>query len=151
LTQPPATGVDRLTNLNYWSIEMKGLDYRLMEFLAASGNPALLVDTSAGLSLGALPGLEDFEKAVQPILPMVEGVVCSPGQLRRLKNRTRHDAALLVRMDWTNTLRGKEFPLPPEKASYLTLLNAGDALELGQPAWCSASCWATKKQSKRLA
>jgi DhnA family fructose-bisphosphate aldolase class Ia len=89
------------------------------------------VDTSAGLSLGALPGLGDFEKAVRPILPMVEGVVCSSGQLRRLENRTRHDATLLVRMNWTNTLRGKEFPLPPEKVSYLTLLDAGDALELG--------------------
>jgi DhnA family fructose-bisphosphate aldolase class Ia len=110
---------------------MNGLDYRLKEFLPTSGKSALLVDTSAGLSLGALPGLEDFEKALRPILPMVEGVVCSPGQLRRLKNRTRRDAALLVRMDWTNTLRGEEFPLPPEKASYLTLLNASDALELG--------------------
>jgi DhnA family fructose-bisphosphate aldolase class Ia len=110
---------------------MNGLDYRLKEFLPASGKSALLVDTSAGLTLGALPGLEDFEKALRPILTMVEGVVCSPGQLRRLGNRTRHDAALLVRMDWTNMLRGEGFPLPPEKVSYLTLLDAGDALELG--------------------
>jgi len=110
---------------------MKGLDYRLEEFLPAAGKSVVLVDTSAGLSLGVLPGLEDFEKTVRPILPMVEGVVCSPGQLRRLENRTRRDAALLVRMDWTNMLRGGQFPLPPEKGTYLTLLEAGDALELG--------------------
>jgi DhnA family fructose-bisphosphate aldolase class Ia len=110
---------------------MKGLDYRLKEFLPASGRSAVLVDTSAGLALGALPGLEDFQKAVRPLLPIVEGVVCSPGQLRRLGSRTRGEAALLVRMDWTNTLRGEGFTLPPEKISYLTLLDAGEALALG--------------------
>ena len=110
---------------------MNGLDYRLMEFLPTSGKPALLFDTSAGLSLGALPGLEDFGSAVRPILSLVDGVVCSPGQLRRLENRTRNDAALLVRMDWTNTLRDAAFPLPPEMAIQINLLDAGDAVALG--------------------
>ncbi len=110
---------------------MNGLDYRLMEFLQALGKPALLVDTSAGLSLGVLPGLEDFGSAVRPILSLVDGVVCSPGQLRRLNNRTRGEAGLLVRMDWTNTLRDTAFPLPLEKATHINLLDAGDALALG--------------------
>jgi DhnA family fructose-bisphosphate aldolase class Ia len=108
---------------------MDGIDYRLKEFLP--GSPALLVDASAGLALGALPGLEDFENAIRPILVKVEGVICSPGQLRRLEKRTKQDAALLVRMDWTNTLRSEDFPLPPEKDIHLTLLEAGDALTLG--------------------
>jgi DhnA family fructose-bisphosphate aldolase class Ia len=110
-------------------MDMQGIDYRIKEFLP--GSPALLVDVSASLSLGALPGLEDFEQAIRPILPEVEGVICSPGQLRRLERRTREEAALLVRMDWTNTLRGEDFPLPPEKDIHLTLLEAGDALALG--------------------
>ena len=110
---------------------MNGLDYRLLEFLPASGKPALLVDTSAGLSLGVLPGMEDFRSAVHPILSLVDGVVCSPGQLRRLNNRTRGEAGLLVRMDWTNTLRDTAFPLPLETATHINLLDAEDALSLG--------------------
>jgi DhnA family fructose-bisphosphate aldolase class Ia len=96
----------------------------LKAFLPDLGRRAVLMDTSAGLSLGALPGL-------RPVLPLLDGLVCSPGQLRRLGNRTRADAAMLVRVDWTNTLRGPAFPLPPETATRLTIMDAKDALELG--------------------
>jgi DhnA family fructose-bisphosphate aldolase class Ia len=110
---------------------MTSLDYRLKEFLPGAGRPAILLDTSAGLSLGALPGLEDFGSALRPVLACLDGLVCSPGQLRRLGNCTLAEAALLVRMDWTNTLRGPTFPLPPETASRVSILEAQDALELG--------------------
>jgi DhnA family fructose-bisphosphate aldolase class Ia len=103
---------------------MNSLDYRLKEFLPDQSRRAVLLDTSAGLSLGALPG-------VLPEIPCMDGLVCSPGQLRRFGNRTRADAALLVRVDWTNTLRGSAFPLPPAMATRLTILDAQDALELG--------------------
>jgi DhnA family fructose-bisphosphate aldolase class Ia len=110
---------------------MNGVDYRLKEFFPVSGRPALLIDTSAGLSLGVLPGLEDFGKAVRPILSLVDGVVCSPGQLRRLGHRTCGQAALLLRMDWTNVLRGEDFPIPLKIARHIPILNAQDALALG--------------------
>jgi DhnA family fructose-bisphosphate aldolase class Ia len=113
---------------------MNNLDYRLKEFLPAPRKGALLLDASAGLSLGALPGLEDFGQAVRPLLPWLDGLICSPGQLRRLAHRTRNDAALLVRVDWTNTLRGADFPTPPEKATHLCILSAADALDLGAAA-----------------
>jgi len=110
---------------------MNSLDYRLKEFIPDTGRHALLLDASAGLSLGALPGLEDFSTALQHVLPHLDGLVCSPGHLRRLGNRTRTDAALLVRVDWTNTLRGAAFPLPPDTATRVSILEADDALELG--------------------
>ncbi|TRZ49967.1 hypothetical protein D4S03_07500 [bacterium] len=110
---------------------MNNLDYRLKEFLPDAGRHALLLDASAGLSLGALPGLEDFSTDLRPILPHLDGLVCSPGHLRRLGNSTRADAALLVRVDWTNTLRGLAFSLPPETATRVSILDADDALELG--------------------
>lgn len=109
---------------------MNNLDYRMKEFLPDAGRHALLLDASAGLSLGALPGLEDFGNDLRPVLPHLDGLVCSPGQIRRMGNRTRTDAALLVRMDWTNTLRGTAFPLPPETATRVSILEAVDALEL---------------------
>jgi DhnA family fructose-bisphosphate aldolase class Ia len=110
---------------------MNTVDYRLKEFLPVTGRHAVLLDASAGLSLGVLPGLENFEKTLRPELPYLDGLVCSPGQLRRMANRTSVDAALLVRMDWTNTLRGQTFPLPPETAIRVSILKASDALELG--------------------
>jgi DhnA family fructose-bisphosphate aldolase class Ia len=108
--------------------------YRLREFTNHADGRSLIVDTSAGLSLGALPGLEDFSGAVRPVLPLVDGIVTSPGQSRKLSGRTRTDAALLVRADWTNALRGPEFVLPPETISRVPLLTPQEALDLGASA-----------------
>jgi DhnA family fructose-bisphosphate aldolase class Ia len=113
---------------------VNSLEYRLKEFLPSPDQRVVLLDASAGLSLGVLPGLEHFISALQPVLSGLDGLVCSPGQLRRMTNRTRSDAALLVRMDWTNTLRGESFPLPPESVEHISILAAVDALELGATA-----------------
>lgn len=105
--------------------------YRLREWLNSTDGRSLVVDTSSGLMLGAQPGLELFADAVQPLLPWLDGVVTSPGQARRLGPRTRQEAALLVRADWTNALRGADFVLPPDVIHYLPLLDPKDALDLG--------------------
>ena len=62
---------------------------------------------------------------------MLDGIVTSPGQSRNLGNRTRQEAGLIVRADWTNALRGEDFVLPPEKVVYLPLLGPAAALDLG--------------------
>jgi DhnA family fructose-bisphosphate aldolase class Ia len=92
---------------------------------------SLMIDTSSGLVLGALPGLDDFESAIKPMLPLVDGIVTSPGQSQRLGKRTRQEAALILRADWTNALRAKDFVLPPETIQYIPILNVADAVELG--------------------
>jgi DhnA family fructose-bisphosphate aldolase class Ia len=98
--------------------------YRIKEFFNPTDQRSLIVDTSAGLSLGPLPGLESFKQTVKPILHLVDGVVTSPGQAQVLSGRTHQDAALLVRADWTNAFRGTEFVLPPEKIEHISLMNA---------------------------
>lgn len=108
--------------------------YRLREFIRPADGRSLIADTSAGLSLGALPGLEDFSAAAAAALPLLDGLVASPGQARHLAGRTRGDAALLVRADWTNALRGADFVLPPETITYLPLVEPADALDLGASA-----------------
>ena len=113
---------------------MESKTYRLREFIKPDDGHSLIVDASAGLSLGPLPGLEQFAPAVEPVLPLVDGLVTSPGQARNLTGRTREDAALLVRADWTNALRGPDFVLPPEAISHLPLLTPMDALDLGASA-----------------
>ena len=113
---------------------MQSKIYRTREFMTPSDNRSLIVDASAGLSLGPLPGLEQFVPAVQPLLPLVDGLVTSPGQAGKLTGRTRSDAALLVRADWTNALRDGDFVLPPETISRIPLLNPADALDLGASA-----------------
>lgn len=105
--------------------------YRLREFVSPADGRSLVVDTSAGLSLGPLPGLERFAAAVRPLLPLVDGLVASPGQARRLTGRTRADAAVLARADWTNALRGPDFVLPAGDVSVIPLLEPADALDLG--------------------
>ena len=113
---------------------MESKIYRIKEFFNPADQRSLIVDTSAGLSLGPLPGLESFKQAVKPILHLVDGVVTSPGQAQVLSERTHQDAALLVRADWTNALRGPEFVLPPERIEHISLMNASQALELGASA-----------------
>lgn len=104
---------------------------RMQEFFSAADQRSLMVDTSAGMSLGALPGLEDFSAALRPILPLVNGLVCAPGQLRRLEGSTLRDGGLLMRMDWTNSLRGSDFVLPPAQIQQFPLFSAADASDFG--------------------
>jgi len=106
----------------------------LREFIDPSDEHSLIIDASAGLSMGPLPGLEQFTPAVQPVLSLVDGLVASPGQAGKLTGRTRRDAALLVRADWTNAMRGPDFVLPPETISHIPLLTPMDALDLGASA-----------------
>jgi DhnA family fructose-bisphosphate aldolase class Ia len=105
--------------------------YRMSDLLSSADKRSLVVDTSKGLVLGALSGLEHWEEAVCPLLPLLDGVVTSPGQARKLMSRTRQEAALLIRADWTNALRGENFVLPPETIQYIPLLNPSDAMDLG--------------------
>lgn len=110
---------------------MNGMEYRLREFIRPADQRCLMLDASAGLALGALPGLDDFAEGIRPVMAAVDGLVCSPGQLRRISNRARGDAGLLVRADWTNTLRGSDFVLPPTRARWQPILSAQEALDLG--------------------
>ena len=116
------------------NIPMESKTYRIREFICPSDGRSLVVDASAGLSLGPLPGLEDFSGALAPLLPLADGVVTSPGQAPRLAGRTRAEAALLVRADWTNALRGPEFVLPPTTTLRIPLLTPEEALDLGASA-----------------
>ena len=113
---------------------MSGKIYRLREFIDPQDNHSLVVDSSAGLEMGPLPGLEQYPEAVTGILPFIDGLVSSPGQARRLPQRNRGDAALLVRGDWSNALRGPDFVLPQETVHHLPILTPQDALDLGASA-----------------
>jgi DhnA family fructose-bisphosphate aldolase class Ia len=93
---------------------MNNKHYRMSEFINPADGRSLVVDTSNSLVLGVLPGLEHFADAVNPLLPLLDGIVTSPGQARKLGPRTNQEAALLIRADWTNALRGDDFVLPPE-------------------------------------
>lgn len=110
---------------------MHNKQIRLKELLNPADDRSLVVDTSNGLVLGALPGLEQFSEVVTPLLPLLDGLVASPGQSRNLGTRTHQEAALIVRADWTNALRRDDFVLPPENIEYLPLLEPGNALDLG--------------------
>jgi DhnA family fructose-bisphosphate aldolase class Ia len=101
-----------------------------IKFLHKLEHPTLFLDTSGGISLGPLPGLEEFKKTIPAILPSVDGLICSAGLLHRLTDIEGLDATLLVRMDWTNTLRDSSFPLPPLTPKHLAILEPKDALAL---------------------
>jgi DhnA family fructose-bisphosphate aldolase class Ia len=105
--------------------------YRMKELFNPVDGRSLVVDTSSALVLGALPGLERFNHAVQPLLSYMDGIVTSPGQARNLGTRTHQQAGLIVRADWTNALRADDFVLPPENIKYLPLLEPNDAIDLG--------------------
>jgi DhnA family fructose-bisphosphate aldolase class Ia len=108
--------------------------YRIREFINPADAHSLVLDSSKGLSMGVLPGLERFAEAVKPLLPLLDGLVTSPGQVRRLADRTRSDAGLLVRADWTNALRDDDFVLPPETIHYMLLVDPVDVQDLGSSA-----------------
>jgi DhnA family fructose-bisphosphate aldolase class Ia len=110
---------------------MNNKQYRLNDLFNPVDGRSLVVDTSSALVLGALPGLEKFGAAVQPLLSYMDAIVTSPGQARNLGTRTHQQAGLIVRADWTNALRRDDFVLPPENIQYIPLLEPHEALDLG--------------------
>lgn len=108
--------------------------YRLQELFNPDDQRSLILDTSAGLSLGAVKGLENFKNSVEALLPLLDGIITSPGQSRNISDRTKHHASLLIRADWTNALRGQDFVLPSQKIHHFTLLTPVNALDLGASA-----------------
>ena len=72
---------------------MHNKQIRLKELLNPADGRSLVVDTSSGLVLGALPGLEQFSEVVTPLLPLLDGIVTSPGQSRNLGTRTLRDSS----------------------------------------------------------
>lgn len=116
---------------------MDSKNYRLREFINQNDGRSLVLDASAGLALGALPGLERFSTVLEPLLPLIDGLVASPGQAPRLIESTRRSGLvvpLLVRADWTNAIRPQDFVLPPETIHRVLLLDPGQGLELGASA-----------------
>ncbi len=113
---------------------MRDPSAHFLSIRSRAGAGSIIIDTSASLSLGVLKGLEDFNAAIKPILKMVDGLVCSPGQLGKVEALEKGDAALLVRMDWNNSLRGKNFVLPASRSHQVPLLSASDARDLGAAA-----------------
>jgi len=103
----------------------------LKELLPGLEHPVLLLDTSGGLSLGPLPGLEEFKKTIPSMLPSLDGLICSSGLLRHLTDMVGSETAFLVRMDWTNILRDSSFPLPLLTPKHLFILEPKEALALG--------------------
>jgi len=116
---------------------MDNKSYRLRELMNPKTGRSLILDTSTGLWLGTQPGLEQYAAAVSPLLPLLDGIVASPGQAPRLMDRTREQAGLLVCADWSNAFRGGDFVLPPEKIIYLPLLEPQDAQAIGASALVS--------------
>jgi DhnA family fructose-bisphosphate aldolase class Ia len=110
---------------------MDNKQLRMQEMFDPTDGRSLVLDASNGMVFGALPGLEHFKEAIRPLLPLLDGIITSPGQIHHLDIQTHQDAAFIVRADWTNALRGTDFVLPPENIQYLNLLNPSDALDLG--------------------
>jgi DhnA family fructose-bisphosphate aldolase class Ia len=104
---------------------------RMKEFFNGADSRSLIIDVSAGMVLGALPGLEDFAATLRPSLALVDGVVCAPGRLRGLEGRTKQEAGLLMRMDWSNSRRGRDFVLPPAQIRTFPLFSAKEASDFG--------------------
>lgn len=90
----------------------------------------VILDASSSLSLGPLPGLEQLSTAVTPLLPLLDGLITSPGQVRRFTSQIHAQTTQWVRADWTNALRTADFVLPPETISHIFLLTPEDAISL---------------------
>lgn len=87
-------------------------------------------------SVGAGSGMEDISEALRRCNISFDGVILNPGQLEHhaalLGGKMR--AAPLVRIDWTNAYRDKDFCLPASTATRVAISDGEDALKLGASA-----------------
>ncbi len=109
-----------------------GKTLRLAEFWR-EGQRSLLADVSMPGALGPMPGLETPSEVVKTLAPLVEGLIVNPGiaETHAGAFAGKLGAAPLVRLDWTNAQRPRDFVLPPHEVRRVSLGTAEDALQLG--------------------
>lgn len=113
--------------------ESIGKTLRMSEFMGTGKRPVLLVDTSLAGSNGPVGALLDADKSIPEVAYECDGIILNPGQMERIAHRLpgKQGAAPLVRVDWSNAFRDKNYVLPTRKVERVVISRAEDALELG--------------------
>ncbi len=113
-----------------------GKNLRMSEFIDTKDEHSLILDLTISSSVGAQPGLENTKAVLQRFNSLFDGIVLNPGQLEHhaslLGGKLR--AAPLLRVDWTNAYRDKEFCLPAAEVNRVVLSDGEDAMVLGASA-----------------
>ena len=113
-----------------------GKNIRVSDFIDSRDNRSVLLDLTASSSVGAGPGTEDIGEVLRQFNASFDGLILNPGQLEHhaalIGGKMR--AAPLVRVDWTNAYRNKEFCLPATVVTRVPISDAEDALRLGASA-----------------
>jgi len=94
---------------------------------------SLLLDTTIASCIGATPHLEDLQTVLQECNVIFDGIIVNPGQMEHLSTELsgKNRAAPLVRVDWTNAYRDKDFCLPVSDVKRVEISQAADVMALG--------------------
>ena len=95
-----------------------------------------MLDLTVSSSVGSAPGMEDISAVLSRTNTLFDAMILNPGQLEHhsalIGGKMR--AAPLVRIDWTNAYRDKEFCLPASAVTRVEMSDGEDALRLGASA-----------------
>ncbi|MFH1131176.1 MAG: hypothetical protein V1754_07565 [Pseudomonadota bacterium] len=110
-----------------------GTEIRLSYLLPPERSGALLLDLSKAGSVGALPGLEKLEDRLPQLCREFDGLILNPGPAEKFANYLggKRTSAPLVRADWTNAYRPKDFAMNLQKIKWVTISDVQDVLALG--------------------
>ena len=113
-----------------------GKTIRISDFIDAKDSRSLIVDTTITSSLGATKGLENVAKFIELVQRHCDGIFVNPGQAEHHAELLggKRMAAPIIRLDWTNAYRDKDFCLPANVVKRLMISNPDDALALGASA-----------------
>ncbi|MCX6144279.1 MAG: hypothetical protein NTZ35_13770 [Ignavibacteriales bacterium] len=113
-----------------------GKNIRMSDFIDSKDNRSMLLDLTVTSSIGAQPGTENISETLKQYNTIFDGIILNPGQLEHHANLVggKLRAAPLVRVDWTNAYRDKEFCLPAATVKRVSLSDGADALTLGASA-----------------
>lgn len=113
-----------------------GKNIRISDFIDTKDDRTLILDLTISSSIGAQPGIEDVSEIISRYGTLFDGMILNPGQLEHHASLVggKLRAAPLLRVDWTNAYRGKDFCLPASAVSRIELSDGEDAMALGSSA-----------------
>jgi DhnA family fructose-bisphosphate aldolase class Ia len=113
-----------------------GKNIRMSDFIDSRDHRCLMLDLTVASSVGARPGTEHISETLSRFNNSFDCIVLNPGQLEHHASLVggKIRAAPLVRIDWTNAHRDKDFCLPASIVTRVTLSDGEDALGLGAAA-----------------
>jgi DhnA family fructose-bisphosphate aldolase class Ia len=110
-----------------------GRDLRISKIIDKKETQSFILEADIGGILGPAEGLKNLHTTLKNTYQFLDAIIINIGQIDKLIHifKGKKAPSLILRSDWTNVYRKKDYILSPETLQYTNTLKAEDAIKIG--------------------